>query len=270
MQKRLSILISTLAERIYSTETILANPIVGVEYLIVHQVSEADAVAYNTFYERFQSDAIRFIVQHSVGTGVSRNCAMENATGELLYICDDDIQLTENFYASILLAAEENPTADIFTFMIKDTSGNPYKKYLRKKQFMSLHKTAKVSNVEMVLRKTFVDAAKLRYDTRFGLGTIFNTGEEFILLADAIKSGGKILFVPEYIAIHPKESSGKAYSQKLVEAKGAMINRVYGMKFWLINFVYAVSKYHEYKNSMHLLRFLKYIYTGSLQFNKYD
>ena len=47
----------------------------------------------------------------------------------------------------------------------------------------------------------------------FGLGTIFNTGEEFIFLSEALDQNAKILFIPDYIAVHPRDSSGKRFSQ---------------------------------------------------------
>lgn len=269
---QISILLSTINNRIFSTEKILTGLPADCECVIVHQLTENEnAEPYDVYYKKFETnERIHFIPRFEKGTGKSRNCALENATGELLYICDDDISLNKDFYTTIPKTAEKHPEIDIFCFMISDTEANPYKKYYSSEKLLNLHETAKVSNVEMVIRKSFIEKSNVRFDERFGLGTIFNTGEEFVFLADAKRKGAAILFVPQYIAVHPKESSGKLYAKELIEAKGAMIHRVYGLRFLLINFLYAVKKHSEYKSKIHFFRFLLYIYRGSFQFYKYD
>ncbi len=268
---KLSILLSTIDDRIFQTENILSGNIADSEYIIVHQITDAlKAPIYRDFYNRFSSPAYVFIQQFAKGTGKSRNCALDIAKGELLYICDDDVTLKDNFATSVINAAYKHKDADIYTFMIENTEGLSYKKYFRNIRRHTLKTTARVSNVEMVIRKKFSDSSGVRFDERFGLGTIFNTGEEFVFLADALKKNARILFIPEYIVVHPQESSGKRYSAELIRAKGAMIARVYGWKFWFINFAFSIRKYHEYKNSFSLPLFIKYIYSGSFSLAKYD
>jgi len=88
----------------------------------------------------------------------------------------------------------------------------------------------KVSTVEIAFRRKVIIDNKLRFDESFGLGTNFPTGSEFIFLTDALKKGLNILYVPEVIVIHPKESSGQVWDAHLIQARGAMLYRVFGWK----------------------------------------
>lgn len=267
--KKLSILLSTLDDRIFSSEKIFENALTGVEYIIIHQVTDISKVdGYSEYYKKFQRENVLFFQRHEKGTGKSRNLALQQAQGELFFICDDDISFLPRFANIIYEEAQKNPGADILTFMIQNTTGKPYKKYFNEKTKHTLSSLAKVSNVEIVIRKSWYDKAQIKFDERFGLGTLFNTGEEFIFLSDALKQKAQIFFIPEYIVVHPQLSSGKMYSAALAEAKGAMMARVYGWKCLFINFVFALRKFKEYKTKMSFFNFLKHIYLGTSKFYK--
>ncbi len=265
--KKLSILLSTINDRIYHAEKIFTKQFADTEFIVVHQVTNVSMVdEYNSYYRNFEKGNIKFIQRFERGTGKSRNIALQNASGELFFICDDDIEFMPRFIEIITEYADKYPVADIFTYMIQTTEGMPYKKYFSDTKWHTIHSSAKVSNVEMVIRRNWHQKAQIQFDERFGLGTKYNTGEELVFLSDALKQGAKAIFIPEYIVSHPKESSGKTYSVELIQAKGAMIARVYGWKFWFINLAFAIKKYKEYKSKIGLIPFTKNIYSGSLKF----
>ncbi len=268
---KLSILLSTIDRRIYNASHLLNNKLPDTEVIVIHQITEKENIdVYENYYGRFDKEKVKFLQRFESGTGKSRNLALEAACGELFFICDDDIQLTHDFFEVILRNTENFSDADIFTFMIKDEMDKPYKNYPDKIKLHTIRSVATVSNVEIIIRKEWHDKAKIKFDERFGLGTKYNTGEEFVFLSDAIRNGAKAIFIPEYICIHPKESSGKKYSAELIKAKGAMIARVYGYGFSIYNLAFAIKKFPEYKSKISLFRFIKLIYLGSFQFLKND
>lgn len=265
--KKLSILLSTLNDRILNAEKILSDKNSDTEIVVVHQITDGrTADAFASYYQKYAGPEIRFITMYEKGTGKSRNTAMANATGELWYLCDDDLVLKPDFYKDIIDAATQYPDADIISFCIEGSDGVPYKNYPASSYRHTLRSTATVSIVEMVIRKKSYDKGLIKFDERFGLATRYNTGEEFVMLSDMIKKGGSAVFVPKYIVIHPQLSSGKIYNTTVAYDKGAMIARVYGWKFLAINGLFALRKYNEYKNDVGLFAFMWNMYKGSFQF----
>ncbi len=265
--KKLSILLSTINDRIYATESILLQNFEDTEFIVVHQITDHDtADNYQSFYTRFDSERIKFIPRFEKGTGKSRNCAMKHANGELFYLCDDDLIFKEDFYSKIMKASLQFPLADILTFKIETTDHQPYKTYPLSPFNHTLRSCATISIVEMVIRKSAYEKELIKFDERFGLGTKYNTGEEFVMLSDAIKNGLKATYIPEYLVKHPPISSGKIYNAEVAFDKGAMIARVYGWKFLLINAAFSLRKYNEYKKSLSCVTFIYQIYKGSFKF----
>lgn len=265
--KKLSILLSTINDRIYAAKPILLQNLEDTEFIVVHQITgDKTAEEYQSFYSGFNPENIHFIQRFEKGTGRSRNCAMKNAHGELFYLCDDDLIFKPDFYNQIMKAAIDHPDADILTFKIETTEGKPYKIYPDKEYDHTQRTCATVSIVEMVIRKSAFDNGLVKFDERFGLGTKYNTGEEFVMLSDGLKKGLKAKYIPQYLVQHPPVSSGKLFNAVVAADKGAMIAKVYGWKFIIIDGLFALRKYKEYKNSLSLFTFIYHIYKGSIKF----
>ena len=265
--KKLSILLSTINDRIYAAESILLQNFEDTEIIVVHQITESNtSEKYVSFYAKYDKDKIKFISRFEKGTGRSRNCAMENADGDLFYLCDDDLIFKEDFYRNIMEASAQFTSADIMTFKVETTDNQPYKDYPLSSFPHNLRSSATVSIVEMVIRKAAYQKGLVNFDERFGLGTKYNTGEEFIMLSDGLKKGLKAVYVPEYLVQHPPISSGKIFNKEVAFDKGAMIAKVYGWKFLIIDGLFAIRKYREYKKSLGLFTFIYHIYKGSFKF----
>lgn len=268
---QLSILLSTINNRIFQAEHILHAALPDTEYVVVHQLTEGNtAEMYASFYAQFASEHVRFIQQSAKGTGRSRNAALHAATGDLLYLCDDDLIFEPDFLQKILNAAHIYPDVDIFTFQIRTTEGGMYKSYPDKPYQHTLRTTATVSIVEMVIRKRAVDREWIAFDERFGLATVYNTGEEFVMLHDALTKGATAMYIPEVLVQHPPISSGKIYNKTVAFEKGAMIARVYDWKWPLINTAFAVRKYRTYRHEVGFFPFIFAMFKGSIHFLRND
>ena len=269
--KKLSILLSTINDRIYAAEPLLQNRFEDTEFVVVHQITNLSKTdTYSNFYNKFDSAYVRFVPMFAKGTGKSRNLAMQKAEGELMYLCDDDLVFQPDFYTNIMSAAAAFPDIDIFTFQVLTTDGQPFKQYPDHAYQHNIRTTAKVSIVEMVIRKQAYATGKIKFDERFGLATIYNTGEEFVMLSDALKKGITAKFIPQYLVSHPPISSGKIFNEEVAFDKGAMTARVYGWKFIFANAIFALKKYTTYRKSIGFFSFTYHIYKGSMHFLKND
>ena len=76
---KLSILLSTVDDRIYSAENILLHQFDDTEFIVVHQITDqTKTTPYQNFYAKFSTTQVKFIQKFEKGTGRSRNAAMEN------------------------------------------------------------------------------------------------------------------------------------------------------------------------------------------------
>jgi len=201
------------------------------------------------------------ISEKSIGLSKSRNLAIKNSQKEICHISDDDIRYVKNFDIIIETAYSNNPKADIIVFQIKTQDDLKYKNYYPNKKWIGIMGVAKVSSVEITFKRRSILSTKLKFDEKFGLGTDFPSGEEFIFLTDAIKKGLKILYIPKPIVIHTFESSGKNLNnRKLVEAKGAMFFRVFGIFGYLYLILFSLKKHNQ--SYFGLLNLMKYMING--------
>ena len=196
------------------------------------------------------------------GLARSRNHALDHATGEICLLSDDDLQYEKDIEKIVTDAFEKNPAADIITFQIETSDGKPFSSYKNESFWHNKRTIMRVASVEIAFKRSSIKKSHLRFDEHFGLGVEFPTGEENIFLSDALDRGLKLLYIPVPIVIHPPESSGENYDNtKLVQAKGAMFVRIFGLKGYAISLLFALKKY---KFSRHtLFRFYKLMLQGA-------
>ncbi|MEA3456064.1 MAG: glycosyltransferase [Campylobacterota bacterium] len=201
------------------------------------------------------------------GLARSRNHALDHASGKICLISDDDLYYEEDIERIVTEAFEENPAADIITFQIETPDGKAFNSYKNEPFWHTKRTIMRVASVEIAFRRSAIEKNYLRFDERFGLGAEFPTGEENIFLSDALDKGLKLLYIPIPIVIHPPESSGENYNDtKLVQAKGAMFERIFGLKGYAVSLLFALKKY---KFSRHtLFRFYMLMLQGAKKYRK--
>ncbi len=234
---KFQILISTVNRRFLKRDFSLNIP-----HLIINQQSRDEADG---------SPAENLFDYDERGLSKSRNHALDHAEGKICLISDDDLTYKEDIESIILHSFEQHPDADIITFQIETPDGQLRKKYKTKAYWHNKRTVMKVSSVEITFRKSAIDQSNLHFDENFGLGAAFPTGEENIFLADALDKKLKILSLPIPIVSHPLESSGKNFdSRQLIQAKGALFERIFGLKSYIVSFLFACRKYKMSKFSL--------------------
>ena len=199
------------------------------------------------------------------GLARSRNHALDLARGEICLISDDDLEYEEDIEEIVTRAFKENPTADIITFQIETPEGKPFNSYPEKSFWHNKRTIMRVASVEIAFRRASIEKKQLRFDENFGLGAMFPTGEENIFLSDALDHGLKLLYLPIPIVIHPQESSGAAFDDAgLIQAKGAMLQRIFGIKGYAVSFLYALKKYQM--STFSLFHFYSLMIQGAGQY----
>ncbi len=134
---------------------------------------------------------------------------------QLCVLADDDVRYADTMPDLILGLFDRMPDTDVICGKIETPSGQPeFKDYPP-----ASHRVVKVpvygsfyfSSVEVSFRLAPVLAAGIRFDERFGLGSDLwpEGGEDPIFLSDCLSAGLRLVYVPEYVVIHPYLSTGK-------------------------------------------------------------
>ena len=165
----------------------------------------------------------------SRGVAKSRNAALKYASGKYLIFGDDDITFAEEGIKTLLQYFEENPQCSIILAQTSDETGILRKSYPTKQHKLTKYNSAKAATYEMMIRTDAIREAGITFDENFGAGANNYLGDEYIFIADALNKGLKGVFLPERVAIHPKESSGSGWgTQRDLTARAAVFTRVFG------------------------------------------
>lgn len=177
---------------------------------------------------------IRVINSFEKGLSKSRNLAIANAIGDICLLADDDVIYLKGFEKLILKAYASHENTDLITFKTLTTENKPYSTYPKKtnnlKDFIKY-----VLSIEITFKRLSVLNSGINFNENFGLGATFEDSENYIFLTDlkAIENF-KLLYVPEFIVLHPPvSSSSEIVSDRLVFARSALNYKLYGNAAYL-------------------------------------
>lgn len=219
--RKIDVLISTFGQRIAQLDNILKPEKDNVRYIICHQNFELFPPT-KTLLERAD---VKYIRSSSIGVTKSRNILLKVADGDIIYFCDDDVTLSDDFDKKLI---EYHSLFDdnVILFNIKDEFGEFRKRYssvtLKKNRFSILS----VGTIEISLKN---EAVVPLFPEDIGAGTSLPIGDEAIFLSKLLDISKSIRYVPYTIAVHPKESTGLAVTFNSVYSRGVTLRRVYGL-----------------------------------------
>ena len=238
----LEILISTMDRRDNSflDKMFSNNNINDFNILIINQTTQSDIL---------KSDLknIRVINSFERGLSKSRNLAIKNAIGDICLFADDDVVYKHGFDKEILSTFKNIQNADVITFKMQDNTGKLFKEYPNvdwhnKKTLITVN-----SVVIAFVRRKIVNLG-ITFNSCFGLGAVFPTGDEYVFLRDVLSTKSKIYFEKTVILTHKYFSSGRVMgSDKMVFARSALIYKYSGTVAYLklIRYIYRAFKSNE-------------------------
>lgn len=213
----LEILICTIDEGISKVPDVLMSPRDDVRYIVSMQWTkeEAKECVPRILIERKD---VKLVFLEGKGLSRNRNNAIENASGDVLMIADDDNRYTDELIRNVFEAYETYPEADVIHFQALNMAGEPLHPYPA--EF--------VSSVEM----SFKRSVKVRFDERFGLGSDrLCAGEESVWMKDARDAGYVIKYVAKPVVMTSADTTGGRFvgNKKMQMSKGATFRHVYGV-----------------------------------------
>ncbi|HNT27664.1 MAG TPA: glycosyltransferase family 2 protein [bacterium] len=246
------------------------DPLRGLALLVVEQIPDRqDApLSEEGSSSAPQTGRLRVLSYRERGLSLSRNRALDNASGDICLLSDDDVRYRPDLADILSRAFEENPEADIITFQATDPDGRPLKNYPRRATRLNILSASRVSSIEIAFRHSSVLKSDLRFDTLFGLGAKYPIGEEYVFVTDALKRGLTVIHLPIPILTHPLESSGRKHDAKTTFARGAMLARVFGWAALPLDLVFALKKLPLYRKDRPFMSYLSSLWSGSWDYLK--
>ncbi len=187
---------------------------------------------------------VRVINTEERGLPQSRNMAIRNAIGDICLIADDDVLYKEGFESIILQGYIQYSNAAVITFQLEDTEGTLYRKYPNN----HVHDNQSIHSVNSVVisfkRKSIIDY-NILYNPHFGLGSIFESADEYVFMKDVLKAGLPSYFIPKILLIHSNHSSGRDQgSDRLLYARGALSYKYYGALsyLWVVKYLFFIVR----------------------------
>jgi glycosyltransferase involved in cell wall biosynthesis len=191
-------------------------------------------------------ETIKVINVDEKGLSKSRNLAIKNASKNICLIADDDVVYFANFDTEVIKAFNQNPQASIISFN-HQRIGVEKPNNLSKTVYAHSKKTIEnVCSIEIAFQLKDVAANNLIFDENFGLGSYFETAEEYLFLKDAIRLNLDVLFYPSVIVSHPLLTSGdKLGNDTILFARGALFykTRANLAYIWLLKYVFFLIRY---------------------------
>ncbi len=198
---------------------------------------------------RSNNEKIRVINSFEFGLTKSRNLAIQNAVGDICLVADDDIQYVKGFDDIVKQAFINNRKASIINFKIDTFCGNNYKTYPQRSKVLNTKKKIRpTSSVEMVFKRVDILNNNILFNTNFGLGSYFPSGEEYLFLKVALNKGLIINFENEFTVKHTlNRSTSNAGNDDFIKAQAAiycMENRKFSYLFLLKFIFFLLRKKH--------------------------
>jgi len=190
-------------------------------------------------------EKVRVINVNEKGLSKSRNLAIRSATKKICLIADDDVVYFPNFDKEIITAFNQNSDATIITFNHQREGLNKPQNSSQNTFSHSLKSICKVCSIEIAFRLDVIKKNNLIFDENFGLGSYFETAEEYLFLRNAIKLKLNTLFCPFLIVTHPLLCSGEYQGDdKIVFARAALFYKINAnlTYIWLFKYVFFLVR----------------------------
>lgn len=205
-------------------------------------------------------ESVKVINSKEKGLSKSRNLAIKNASKKICLIADDDVVFEETFKKNILSAFNKQENADVITFNhlrvgnhVPQKTGNLIFRHDTKSIWS-------VCSIEIAFKLDEIKSRKLYFDENFGLGSYFETAEEFLFLKEALNEKLIVMFNPAVIVSHSELSSGKNEgSDTLIYARSALFYKLHGIfaYLWLLKYTLFLLRKKHIKFSETLSKYKK-------------
>lgn len=199
------------------------------QVFVVLQEQEVDIERHGSV-DRFPNLAVTVRGNPNRSLSSARNLVLRSMSSDVIVFMDDDARMASQAIEVVADAFVDQPEAAVITFRARWLSEEGWSKTYpaRACRRRTARSVTSVSSIEMAASVAALNRLGVSFDERFGVGSAFATGEEFLLLIDVLRRGGIVSFLPTVIAEHAAMTSGRLLDEPMLRAKGAVFRRAFG------------------------------------------
>lgn len=142
----------------------------------------------------------RMISTKERGLSRSRNMALDNATGDICKLCDDDEILVDDYNDIILQAYNDLPDADVIVFNLNRINYRMKKRYYKIESIRSAPTYRSYGSPMITFKLNRIREHNIRFHEEFGSGGKFGGGEDNLFIRDIRMAGLKMYEHPSVIS----------------------------------------------------------------------
>lgn len=187
---------------------------------------------------RFECHRARMITTDTRGVGKNRNLALTYAEGDICLFADDDVVYQDDMEQRILAEFEAYPDADIIVFHLKSTDKTRVPGGYKRTRKVRFWERMPWGCVRIAFRRNAIQKANLWFNTLFGGGCIFPSGEDSLWLHEARKRGLTFYVSDQTIGTINYDTSTwfTGFDESFYYGKGAYHQAVHPRMFWFWQF----------------------------------
>ena len=214
---------------------------------------------------------IIFLSTPETGLSNSRNMLLEQVESGIGILGDDDLVYLEGYEKIIEEAHCKYPNADIIVFRFTEDLNRSTRQQFQEERTLGIMQISKVASVEVTFKIEKIKEKGLKFDSLLGLGAEFGSGEENAFLADALRSGLVIQYIPKTICYTEPVSQERAkwkngFDKEYFVKKGACFYRIYKVLFFPLSVGFIVTKKLGVFRNVPTLRAIKWMCEGKKKY----
>lgn len=196
----------------------------------------------HTSYEEleFENHKAKMISTETRGVGINRNLALTYATADYCLFGDDDVTYVDNLEELVVKEFEAHPEADVFIFNLNTNDEKRKQKIYPKTKKHGRFGKMPWGGCRIAVRLESVKKANIWFNTLFGGGCIFPSGEDSLWLVEAKRNGLTFYVSKEFIGTVSFEDSSwfTGTDERFYYGKGAFYKAMHPKTslLWMIYF----------------------------------
>lgn len=231
--------------------------------VIINQITSEMVVSND-----IDSDRISFYSFREKGLSRSRNKAIDRSNADIILLSDDDMYYEDDYETTVKNTFMKYKDADIIAFVV-DNEDPAKKKRILSKGRMRKIMTMKLQSVQLAFKRSSINTYNLRFDERFGAGSIYPWGEENIFLFDCMRKGLRVYYSPEKIATLRKNDNSSWSRENSIDhfiKQGAIFGRMSSVLWPLFILQFTIRKRYIYKDTLDSWTVFKSLINGAISF----
>lgn len=211
------------------------------------------------------------IVYHNTaqrGVGRNRNLLMDNMTGDICVMADDDMRFVDGYPQIAQEAFDACPRGDVLIFNLIEKTPRRYVN--RKITRVRWYSYAKYGAARLAFRRAPLQTAGIRFSLLFGGGAKYGSGEDTIFLRDCLKKGLRIYAVPYALAEIDQTAASTwftGYNETFFFDKGVVYKYLHPAAWLLYDLRFLLCYRKKHRGGLPLWKAMKRMLSGSLSFS---